>query len=247
MLRRILFVAACLVLAALPQSANAQTITVVADDWPPFSGDKLHNKGISLDVITAVLSRAGYDVRAEILPWARIMDGARNGEHDIIGSLFYDAELEKFMTYGDPYFETEVRFVQRKGGKHRFTTLDDLRPHSIAVGDGFLYADEFDRADYLNKMVVGTALQGVRMVAYDRADLTLDSVEVILHTIKTEDPGLEQRVEFVPGRLAVREVRMAVRNNMPGKNKLVADFNRTLKEMREDGSLNILLAGHRSQ
>ena len=228
----------------LPAPVKAQMITVVADEWPPFSGEKLHNKGISLDVITAVLKRAGYDVKAEVLPWARIMDGARSGEHDIVGSLFHDPELEQFMTYGDAYFETEVKFVQRKGGKLSYTTLDALRPHSIVVGDGFLYADDFDRADYLNKIVVITALQGVRMVAYDRADLTLDSADVIRHAIKTEAPDLGERVEFLSNPLATREVRMAVRNNLPGKDKLIAAFNRTLKAMRADGSLAALLARH---
>lgn len=244
MLRKLLFVVICLVVGALPLSSNAQMITVVADEWPPFSGDKLHQKGISLDVITAALKRAGYDVKAEILPWARIMDGARSGKHDVVGSLFYDPELAEFMTYGDAYFETEVKFVQRKGSDYQYTDLDSLRPHSIVVGDGFLYADEFDRADYLNKIVVTTALQGVRMVAHDRADLTLDSADVIEHAIRTEDPALAERIEFVSNPLAIREIRMAVRNDLPGKDKLVADFNRTLKAMREDGSLDALLARH---
>ena len=247
MFRKLLFVITCFAFGALPLTANAQAITVVADEWPPFSGAKLHNKGISLDVITAVLKRAGYDVTTEVLPWARIMDGAKQGEFDIVGSLFYDPEIEQFMTYGDAYFETDVRFVQRKGGDYRYTDLDSLRSQSIVVGDGFLYADDFDRADYLNKIVVTTALQGVRMVAYDRADLTLDSAEVIEHAINTEAPELAERIEFVSNPLATREIRMAVRNNLPGKDKLVADFNQTLKEMRADGSLDTLLAKHRAK
>ena len=246
MIRQRLFLTAVqFFLGVLPVSAQTQMITIVADEWPPFSGEELHNKGISLDVITTVLKKAGYDVKTEILPWARIMDGARNGEHDIVGSLFYDPDLEEFMTYGDAYYETEVKLVQRKGSELTYTTLDALRPHSIVVGDGFLYADDFDRADYLNKVVVTTALQGVRMVAYGRADLTLDSTEVIRHAIKTEDPDLTERVEFIANPLAKREVRMAVRNSLPGKETLIADFNRTLHEMRENGSLETLLARHR--
>ena len=63
--------------------------------------------------------------------------------------------------------------------------------------------------------------------------------------MKTEDPGLTERVEFIANPLAKREVRMAVRNNLPGKKKLIADFNRTLQEMRADGSLEALLVHHR--
>ena len=246
MMKTLLFAAALFTLVGSPLSARAQVITVVADEWPPFSGETLPNKGISLDVITTVLRKAGYTVKAKVLPWARIMEGARGGEHDIVGSLFYDAELEEFMTYGDAYFETDVKFVQRKGMDHLYTDLDALRPYSIAVGDGFLYADDFDRADFLNKVIVTTAIQGVRMVAFDRADLTLDSVEVIEHAIRTDDPALAERVEFVANPLATREVRMAVRNSLPRKDKLISDFNRVLDEMRKDGSLDALLQRHRS-
>jgi len=221
-----------------------QKLTIVADEWPPFSGIDLPNKGMSLDVISTVLTRAGYDVETKVIPWARIINGATEGEFNIVGSLFEDSDLKQYLTYADPFFQTEIKLIQRTGGTVEFNSVQQLTPYSIAVGEGFLYEEEFDRATYLNKVSVTTALQAIRMVAFDRVDLTLDSAEVINHAIYSEDPTLSERVEFVPGALAARGIHMAVPNNMPGSKDIVDDFNRVLKEMHADGSLERILAVH---
>lgn len=232
---------------ALPLGLSAESLTIVADEWPPFSGAGLPDKGMSLDVISQVLTRAGYEVQTEVVPWARIIDGASSGQFDIIGSLFFDQSLEEYLTYGDAFYRTDVQLVQPRGGMHQFTTVDALRPYSIAVGDGFLYQDEFDRADYLRKTVVTTTLQAVQMVAHGRADLTLDSVDVVNYAIRTEDPALADLVEFAPGVLASQGIHMAVRNDLPNRDQVVADFNATLADMRADGSLADILVVHGGQ
>ncbi|WP_119168978.1 substrate-binding periplasmic protein [Algihabitans albus] len=227
--------------------ARAETpIRVVVDDWPPFGGEYLPNGGISLDVITTVLERAGYDVTTEILPFARILNGAQSGIYDVVGNLFLQEELQAYLTYSDPFYETEVRFVQQKGHDHVFTDVESLRPYSIAVGEGYLYEERFDSADDLNKVVVTTTIQGVRMVASGRVDLTLDSTDVIDYAIRTDDPGLADQIEYLPTVLTAQRIHMAVRSDFPGRDKLLADFNSVLADMRADGSLDRLLEKHRN-
>lgn len=225
----------------------AEPISVVADEWPPFSGADLPNGGISLDVISTVLRRAGYEVETAVLPWARIMDGSRRGEYDVVGSLFYDPDIATYMTYSAPFYQTEVRFAQRAGADTKIEGLESLKPYSIAVGDGFLYEENFDRATDLNKVIVTTALQGLQMVAYDRADLTLDSLEVLNYAVKVDDPKIADLVEFLPFVLAKHDIHMAISNQLPNKDVVLADFNRVLATMRDDGSLAVLLEKHVTQ
>lgn len=238
--------AAMLMVFGLATSAaqSAEVLRVVADEWPPFGGESLPGKGISLDVISTVLTRAGYQIEPQILPWARIMNGARNDEYDIVGNLFSDADIATFMAYSEPFFQTEVKFVRAAGSDIEVNAMSDLGDHSIAVGDGFLYSPEFDRADDLNKVVVRTAIQGIQMVAYGRADLTLDSEDVLLHEIQQAEAGIADRVEILPFVLATHGIHMAVRQSHPKTQEIVKDFNRVLGEMRNDGSLKALLDQH---
>ncbi|MEM8655306.1 MAG: transporter substrate-binding domain-containing protein [Pseudomonadota bacterium] len=240
----ICLIAALLLLFPAAVRADKPTLHVVADEWPPFSGAALPDQGLSLHVISAVFERAGYPVKTDVLPWARIMDGARRSEFDVIGSLFFDPELTEFLSYADPFYATQVQLVERRGGGHSFTTVSALRPFSIAVGDGFLYEDEFDRADYLNKITVTTTLQALRMVAFGRADLTLDSVDVVNHAIHTIDPALADQLEIVPGVMTSQNIHMAMRKDHPQLDTALADFNTALRAMKADGTLEALLAQH---
>ena len=248
---RWLVVLACVLvgLAGTPAPAQkaAPVLTVVADEWPPFSGSNLPGQGMSLHVISAVLTQAGYRVEAQVLPWARIMDGARRGEFDIIGSLFYDEALTDVLAYSDPFYATDVQLVQPTGGALVFTSVPELRGYRIAVGDGFLYEPEFDAADYLDKVTVTTTLQALRMVAYGRADLTLDSVDVVNHSIDHLEPALRQLLQVVPGVMATQNIHMAARMDLPDRDRVLRDFNTVLEEMRADGSLDGLLRHHVSQ
>ncbi len=230
---------------AYTSSARAEgVIRVVADEWPPFSGSELPSGGISLDVIETVLTKAGYNVKTDIVPWARIMAGASEGGFDVVGSLFMDEELQKSLIYGAPFYATEIHFVRQKGSTTTFSDLASLKPYSIAVGDGFLYEPAFDAMNSLNKVTVTTTLQGLRMVGAGRADLTLDSMEVLTHSLQLAGGDLADRVEILPGVLAKHEIHMAVSKTLPNSNEIVDDFNRVLAEMQADGSLDELLRKH---
>lgn len=228
----------------ISSSVQASKLTVVADEWPPFSGSELTENGLSPHVISAVLERAGYDVEVKILPWARIMHGARNGEFDMVGSLFYDAELTEFMDYSDPYYETEIKFLKPKDSELEYTDLESLGTKRIAVGDGFLYSPEFDDAGYLNKVVTTTTLQCVQMVAFDRADLTLDSVEVLNYTIDNLAPELKDKVELVTKPLDSQAMYMAISKNTPDYETILRNFNSTLEAMKQDGSYEAIIHTH---
>ncbi len=239
-----MFVALWVTLCGVTATAQTAPLLAAADEWPPFSGVDLPGQGMSLDVIHTVLTEAGYDVTTRVVPWARLMGDADIGQFDIIGSLFADPELEEYLIYSDPFFLTEVRLVQPVGETYAFTTVADLRPFSIAVGDGFLYEDEFDRATYLEKHVVTTTLQAIQMVAAGRVDLTLDSVDVVRHTITHDDPNLKDRVTFADGVLARQDIHMAIRRDVEGSQEIVDAFNATLAKMRRDGRLETLLMRH---
>ncbi|MCV3272125.1 substrate-binding periplasmic protein [Roseobacter sinensis] len=229
---------------SMPPLLAQERLTVVADEWPPFSGESLPGMGISIDVTRAVLTRAGFEVDTAILPWSRVVSGARAGDYDVVTSLFLDDEMQKALTYSEPFFRTEVKFVRKKGAAITYDGLQSLAPYTIAVGTGFLYEPEFDRAEFLTKFEVTTTLQGVQMVAAGRVDLTLDSTHVVTHSILEEDPELLAQIEFLDPSLANQEIHMAVSKRRPDHEQIVASFNAALSEMRADGSLAVLLQKH---
>jgi polar amino acid transport system substrate-binding protein len=82
------------------------------------------------------------------------------------------------------------------------------------------------------------------MVASGRLDLTLDSVHVLQYSINIQDPVLADQVDILDSVLKHQTIHMAVSKSRPDHAQIVADFNMTLSEMKQDGSLAILLAKH---
>lgn len=223
-----------------------EPIQIVADEWPPFSGRDLLSQGIAVDVSRAVLERAGYAVDVQILPWARIVQGAERGEYDAVTSLFHDEELNKSLAYSDPFIETKIRFLEKKGANSVVGDVSSLKPYSITVGAGFLYEPEFDHADYLQKIEVTTALQAIRMVAAGRADLTLDSEHVLRHAIRVDDPGLNDKVDILDTVLVTQGIHLAVSRQRDDHDEVITAFNPALADMKADGTLDAVLDAHRA-
>ncbi len=243
-IRRLLaFCVVFLAMPVLPTHADDRLV-VVADEWPPFSGEGLPGQGISLDVTRAVLERAGFTVETAVLPWSRVVSGAKAGDYDVVTSLFLDVDLAKSLLYSDPFFTTEVQFVRAKGADATYRDLQSLRPYTIAVGIDFLYEERFDRADFLNKFEVMTAYQGIQMVASGRVDLTLDSTHVIRHSIQQGDRSLLDKIEFIEPALTSQNIHMAISRLRPDHKQVAQAFNTTLAQMRADGTLDALLAKH---
>ncbi|MDZ4333894.1 MAG: amino acid ABC transporter substrate-binding protein, partial [Pseudomonas sp.] len=49
----------------------AETLRLVADPWPPFNDQTLLNNGVSSDLVTTALTRAGYTTSYVQVPWER--------------------------------------------------------------------------------------------------------------------------------------------------------------------------------
>lgn len=226
--------------------SNAEKLTLVADEWAPFSGKDLVHKGVSLHIIKTALTRSGYDIEDNIVPWARIMDSKKTGEYTIVGSLFMDNEMARDFHYSQPYYDTQVVFLQQKDSSIIYKSLDQLQDKSIVVGDGFLYTEEFDQAINLNKVIVVDTVQGIRMVAFGRADLTLDSQEVIRYILANKTPEVRDQIKVLPNSLGSRGIRMAVSKKHPQHKKIVNDFNRELVKMKQDGTYLDILKMHNS-
>ena len=63
-------------------SENSETITLVADEWPPFNSvPGSSEEGFLVDVARAVFEKKGIDVSYRILPWKRAIELTRNGHY----------------------------------------------------------------------------------------------------------------------------------------------------------------------
>ncbi len=117
----------------------AETISLVADEWPPFNGvPNSGNEGFIVDVARAVFEKNGVRVAYEILPWKRAVEMTREGLYNgIIGAT--KAEAPDFIFHSEELFKFYDAFYVKKGSSWRFIQKTDIEYGPIGVIEGYEY------------------------------------------------------------------------------------------------------------
>lgn len=130
----------------LPQlSAQADTITVVADTWCPYNCEPSSDKpGLLIEIARYGLEeKGGHTLEYKVLPWARAIEEARYGKYEgIVGAYKEDAPDFVFP------IDSQIRSVDEAYVKAKdtwtFTEMKSLEEISIGVIRDYSYGKEVD-------------------------------------------------------------------------------------------------------
>lgn len=234
----------CLFSLMLSTALPAETLRLVANAWPPFTGAQLQNNGLATDLVSTALQRAGYTSEYHEVPWARALQGIETDRYDVLVPTWFATERQAYGLYSEPYLTNRIRFMRRIGSTIEFKQLDDLLPYTIAVARGFAYAPTFDSDARLHKEVVSSFATAARMLAAGRVDLTLEDEWVAKYYLSHELAELSPALEFLPVPLSESPLHILVRRKHPQSGKIVSAFNQALRDMRADGSYTAILQRH---
>jgi polar amino acid transport system substrate-binding protein len=229
---------------AFSACAQAETLRLVANTWPPFNDVNLLNNGLSSDLVITALKRAGYASSYFQVPWARVLHGLQSADYDIVVSAWYDDERATYGVFSQPYLINRIRFLRRQGSDTDFHSVSDLGSNSIAVVRGYSYQHAFDSDPSLLKVPVVDFAMGARMLAAGRVQLTLEDELVARHYFQYELLGIKDQLEFLPTPLSENGLHILVRSSHPQAQEIVAGFNKAMQAMREDGTYTRIFAAH---
>jgi polar amino acid transport system substrate-binding protein len=231
-------------LMLLPLSAAAETLRLVADPWPPFTGKHLPHHGLATDLVATALSRAGYATRYFEVPWERAIRGLQRSDYDVLVDAWFSEERAVFGHFSQPYLINRIRFLQRKGAGITFEQLSDLHPYSIAVVRGYAYGTSFDQDTQLRKVSVTDFSIAARMLHARRVQLTLEDELVARHHLGRDLDGIRDELEFLPQPLSENGLHVLVSRQHPEHHKIVAAFDVAIESMRADGTYERIMRRH---
>ncbi|NDC56670.1 MAG: hypothetical protein EBZ69_07685, partial [Alphaproteobacteria bacterium] len=113
-----------IMLACLP--LRAETITLVADEWCPFTCDPAsdpHKPGFLIDIVKAVFEKKGHVVTYRLLPWTRAINDTREGKYAaLVGAS--QADGPDFIFHRTPLSTMQNAFFVKKDNPWRYTGLE---------------------------------------------------------------------------------------------------------------------------
>ncbi|MFC4159296.1 substrate-binding periplasmic protein [Chitinimonas lacunae] len=234
-----LLLSLCCLSFAEPVTSPPQ-VHLVTSAYPPYFGPDLPNQGIISEIVTEAYRRAGYRAKLEFLPWTRCLAYARTGQVDGLFGVWYLKERESFLLYSDPMPPIQLGFYTKVSSNIRYKTLEDLRRYVIGTVQDYGDPPHFVAAR-LNTDVAPTDKHNLAKLHAGRVDLILIERGVARHLIATEMPELQQELTWIEPPVATMQQYVALSKKSPRAEQLRQAFNKGLREMSNDGTLQRLL------
>jgi polar amino acid transport system substrate-binding protein len=237
-----LAIALLLVLSAPAAQAELDEIHLTTVDWAPFYSEDEPDNGFITEIARVAFDRAGYATRIDFIPWARaVYDVDQGVRHVLLGAYYTDERAERFIA-SDRMYTTQIGLVTRRDvGVREYDSLRDLMGYDIGYGRGWATSAEFDNADYLNRIPEDDNVLNVRKLYAERIDMVAMNFDRFL-AIAAEEGLDPDRGVFVEPPLDENGLYLMASRAIPQGEQIIADFNRELAAMREDGTYDAILA-----
>ncbi len=165
--------ASCVRASLIPITSSTDRIRVVMDNnYPPYIylGEGGNARGILVDQWALWEKKTGVKVELSAIHWEDALDGMKNGDYDVIDTIFYTRERAEIYDFTDAYARIDVPifFHNNISG---IAGLDDLTGFRVAVKTGDADAEFLENA-------------GVRDLVY------YDSYEEIIQAAKRGDENI---------------------------------------------------------
>lgn len=170
--------------------AKAGVIKMCVDpDWAPFERITPQGKheGIAADLVQLVAQRVGLQI--ELLPvqdWDESLAASKGKRCQVMSFLNQSPNRDQWLIFTSPIFSDPNVIITRE--EHNFVgDIKGLKGESVALPRGTM-VEERVRRDFPNLRVVLTASEpeSMKLVSERKADMTIRSLIVAAHAIKTE-------------------------------------------------------------
>ena len=237
-------------LLAAEYKSKTPVLKMAGHTWEPYISKHLPANGLAVNLVTAVLTRAGYQVEMAFMPWQRVDEGLRNGDIDISVGSWYNETRAKELYFTDPYLSNELVIVKRKQDPLNFKTPDEFKSYinnkgyRLGIFKDYGYGELFDEiAPLVSLHYFKYCTNMLRDVATKKSDIALIDHWTASNSLKNNE-NIADHLEVIPSALISLDLHVTISLQRKDHKKIALAFNKTLKAMKEDGSYNKILSKH---
>jgi polar amino acid transport system substrate-binding protein len=228
---------------------HAETITIVADEWPPFNivPDK-QPEGYMVDVVREVFGAVGIKVEYKIVPWNRAKDSTLKGDYTaVIGASKKSAPNLVFPK--EELICNKISFWVKKGSKWRYISPTSLDTVSLGLIEGYDYRKTLN--DYVKQhrknygriqFVSGTnpLEMNIRKLIAGRIGALVDNEPVVRYT--SRQMGVSEKIEMAGSGNEVTCGYIAFSPANPRSKEYARILSEGIVKLRKSGRLEEILA-----
>jgi len=225
---------------ASPAPARDKIILATLD-WEPYIGRQMKNQGYLAVLVRQAFELSDIDVEIQFHQWSRVIGLAKKGRVDGYFPEYYAHSITSYARFSDPIPAGPLGLFSRNELKIKFTTLEDLRGYRIGIVKGYVNSREFDRTNFLDKHPVKDDLSNLRLLLAGRVDLMVADKYVGFHLLKRHMAKKMADIKFLPTILEQKDIFVCISTKGHRAHIFLDTFNKGLRQMKTDGTLDILL------
>ncbi len=232
-------------IAVCTHAAMALDIVVVhSGSWPPYADEDLPEQGLAIDLVTTALEKAGYNPVVTTASLTQILEGSKTGAYDVFATPWYTMDRDQYLDFSQPYLESSVHLIKRKDTSFEYIRFDDLEGMKIGIIENYAYDEDFSDSTLIEKIEANSLTENLTKLIEKEVDLSLDDERVLRYTLNQLIPDNKATLEILNNPLSTRGVNIGVSRKNPDHARIVADFNKAITEMKNDGAYNRILQKH---
>lgn len=242
----VIFVVSGIFSCSVPTSA--QTITLVADEWPPFNTTmNSEEEGYLVEIARKVFESQGYTIVYENMPWKRALEMTLTGKADgAIGASKNDGKGLIFPS--EELARTKMAFYVKDGTPWRFTERSSISQVSLGAIAGYDYRNWLNtyiqaNKDNFTKVQIITGDEPLKRnltkLMLGRIDAVVDNEAVIQYVAKKM--GISDTIECAGYDSEPSFIYIAFSPNNPESPKHAEMLSQGIVRLRENGELKKIL------
>ncbi len=222
----------------------AAPILIVGDDSyrPIIYTEKDRAQGVLVESLNVVMAAMNKKNELNLVPWARAIKIAQDGQQGIVGISMNEERLKVF-DFSEPLAYDDIVIVVKKGKEFPYTELKDLAGKTVGVQNGASYGQDADLAikDHLfTKNITNDPAQRLEMLLAGRLDAVfIGNGKVGLDLAIKGHASLESQREqlvILPNPLTRDKLYLAFHKKMK-RQELIAEFNKTLTQLAKENKV----------
>jgi len=229
-------------------AGEKEIIRLSNGEWPPWLSGDLPDYGIASHIITEAFAVEGIIVEYGFFPWARAKQLAAKGIWD--GTVVWSrtAEREREFYYSDKIIEVAHVFFHLKSYRFNWQSIADLKGIPIGATLSYNYGDEFAKAEKNGLITVKRVPKdetNLKKILTGRIKIFPLGRQVGYHMIKKNfSPAEAELFTYHPNLIKkspTYHLLISKKINSERAKRLLAQFNRGLRTLKESGRYDQLL------
>jgi cystine transport system substrate-binding protein len=205
----------------------------VEGTYPPFNFKDQTTKeltGFDVDVAKLLAAKMGLKPEFTTTEWSGILAGLASGKYDVIvNQVGITPEREKTFDFSDPYTISSPQLIVKKGERHDFKDLDDLKGKKLGVGQGSNFEQKAKAVSGIDVKSYPGAPEYLQDLATGRIDAALNDSLMVAYLLKTSNLPIKAGAPIG----TVEKMGIPFQKENP---KFKAAINKALADAIKDGS-----------